>query len=836
MIIFPNTKEHQHLLGGKALALSKLAETGLNIPEWFVIADSKSSSVGSIKEEAQALDTELFAVRSSATHEDGADHSFAGLFESYLYVTEGQLVDRIHDVEKSAASTRVASYTENTEHTEPTTPSVIIQRMLTPEVSGVAFSANPVTGYLDHTVIASVWGTGSALVSGEADADSWTIDTQGNLIEEKIARKDTQHVHCKHSLEGVQSIPTPEERVLAPSLTEHQRLEVRDLAKCCADHFGSPQDIEWAYENGTLYLLQSRPITNLKHSCLSSDPTTIWDNSNIAESYSGLTSTMTFSFAERAYENVYREFCRVLSVPETKILASDAIFKNMLGHIHGHVFYNLNSWYHVLALFPGFSLNRDFMEQMMGVKEPMPDDIVNDILEQTRVSKASDTFALLGTCIGLFRNFNSLNQQIDNFYQRLHSALDLKRNEISKMNLPALSNHYQELESQLLKKWDAPLINDFFAMIFYGVLGSLCKKWLGNESIRNKFLIDAGDIISAEPPRRITEMAKQVAADDELCALLNSSDLNTQDKVNQLTQDPILKNKYLEYLEKFGDRCLEELKLESPSVSDDPTSLVSSIAGMANRIRSGAYKPTASISPPEVPLKGLKRKVFNWVLKYTRQLVCNRENLRFERTRLFGRVRKIIVAMGRHFSSKGWIDSPDDIFHLTLLESLKAAQDTENNHNLKKLVEKRKHEAKNFTTPPDRFQTKGNLNANTPLVQTVPTVPSTGTSNDLNGTGACPGVIKGRVRVIHDPRNATLQEGEILVAQQTDPGWVVLFPAASGLLVERGSLLSHSAIVARELQLPCVVSIPEVTKKLKTGDLVEMDGSTGIVRTITDEI
>jgi pyruvate,water dikinase len=87
--------------------------------------------------------------------------------------------------------------------------------------------------------------------------------------------------------------------------------------------------------------------------------------------------------------------------------------------------------------------------------------------------------------------------------------------------------------------------------------------------------------------------------------------------------------------------------------------------------------------------------------------------------------------------------------------------------------------------------------------------------------------VRGKVRVVTDPRNATLDEGEILVAQQTDPGWVVLFPAASGLLVERGSLLSHSAIVARELQLPCIVSISHVTTLLKTGDLVEMNGSTG---------
>jgi len=91
-------------------------------------------------------------------------------------------------------------------------------------------------------------------------------------------------------------------------------------------------------------------------------------------------------------------------------------------------------------------------------------------------------------------------------------------------------------------------------------------------------------------------------------------------------------------------------------------------------------------------------------------------------------------------------------------------------------------------------------------------------------------VVRGPVRVITDPRNATLKSGDILVAERTDPGWIMLFPSAAGLLVERGSLLSHSAIVAREMGIPAIVSLAGVTRWLKDGDEVELDGSTGIVR------
>jgi len=149
-----------------------------------------------------------------------------------------------------------------------------------------------------------------------------------------------------------------------------------------------------------------------------------------------------------------------------------------------------------------------------------------------------------------------------------------------------------------------------------------------------------------------------------------------------------------------------------------------------------------------------------------------------------------------------------------------------------KICQDRKAEQAAYKTPPpDRFETRGPLSDYTFFTSAAKEEPHDG--EQFSGTGACPGVIRGKVRVVNDPRNATLEEGEILVAQQTDPGWVVLFPAASGLLVERGSLLSHSAIVARELQLPCIVSIPNITTLLTTGTLVEMNGSTGEVQTFS---
>jgi rifampicin phosphotransferase len=230
-------------------------------------------------------------------------------------------------------------------------------------------------------------------------------------------------------------------------------------------------------------------------------------------------------------------------------------------------------------------------------------------------------------------------------------------------------------------------------------------------------------------------------------------------------------------------------------------------------------------------LSGMKRKIFDWVLRNARDRVRDRENLRFERTRLFGRVRSIMVLLGEKLVHNNQLSHPKDIFYLYLTEAI-SGQETD----YRDIVNERKSIEeiyRNQAPPPDRFHTLAPITEYRVFQSALPDTPPDG--DNITGIGACPGIVRGKVRVVLDPREASLNEGEILVAQQTDPGWVVLFPAASGLLVERGSLLSHSAIVARELNLPCIVSISEVTKILKTGDTVEMNGKFGTVTILKDE-
>jgi pyruvate,water dikinase len=460
------------------------------------------------------------------------------------------------------------------------------------------------------------------------------------------------------------------------------------------------------------------------------------------------------------------------------------------------------------------------------VREPPPDEIVRKIIAENRGSRLADSIALVRTCIGLLRQLTGLRKQIARFQIRLDRALAAPPLPIPQMSGGELVAHYRDLERQLLKKWDAPLVNDFFAMIFYGVLRSLCVKWAGDTAgtLQNELLLDGGEIISAEPPRRILAMAR--LTDPALAAILTDHSVSTNKKLAALRKSPDLAAAFESYLTDFGDRCLEELKLESPTVRDDPSSLLISIGAMAGR--EAGEIPAFDL--PEIQLTPVKRLVFDFVLRNARERVRARENLRFERTRLFGRVRAILRELGHRLHADGLLENPRDVFHLELGEVLSVWEATGTTADLGKTARQRRAEFAEYETtasPPDRFQTRGPIHRYETFEDTLP--PATHESS-LVGTGACPGRVTGRVRVVLDPRGARLEPGEILVARQTDPGWVVLFPAAAGLLVERGSLLSHSAIVSRELRLPCIVSLPGITRTLKTGDLVEMDGAAGTVR------
>ncbi|MGE5257765.1 MAG: PEP-utilizing enzyme, partial [Hyphomicrobiales bacterium] len=460
-----------------------------------------------------------------------------------------------------------------------------------------------------------------------------------------------------------------------------------------------------------------------------------------------------------------------------------------------------------------------------------------------------DALRLLIAALRLAANYVRLRAKTAAFRQRLETALRVHGEGYSGAAPERLVAAFRDLERRLLTRWDAPLINDFFTMIFSGVLGRLCERWGLNsgEPVHQALLCSGGDMISTEPARRIAEMARLAATDTDLLQVLRQEDAS--DLMRRLRRFPEFRLKLQNYLERFGERCTDELKLESPTLQENPLPLLRAIGSLAasqtglvawDRAQVSEDNPTPNAMQSRINTalagKPLRRLVFNWVLSNARERVRIRENLRYDRTRVFGRVRTIFVEIGRRFQECGLLHDARDIFYLELEEVFGFIQGYATCINVKGLVALRRQEYDEYLRlekPGDRFETQGIVYYGNRFNGGKNRTDPIGFDGELRkGIGCGPGVASGRARVVTDPAGAHIEPGDILVAERTDPGWVMLFPLAAGLIVERGSLLSHSAIVARELGLPTVVALEGATAWLTTGDPVQVDGNAGYVRRI----
>lgn len=857
-ILWPDAQPDPAKMGGKAATLAQLSHA-VPIPDWFVITPQVFLTTVNAAEQAQLAqdhtsaslampatvkaailqavarldaDSEArFAVRSSAIGEDGTAASFAGQLQSFLHLRREEIVEHVCAVWQSAFTASVQRYQQRVVgQSNPCIPGVIVQRMVEADVAGVAFSVDPVSGDRARCLITAVAGVADRLVAGEVNGDSYCANRSGVV--------QSQTLMGEH-----------------PLLSPGQIDAIVEVLLYVEKFFGTAQDMEWAIRNGQLFLLQARPITTLANTrddqaeaVEQPSDLIIWDNSNIVESYSGVTSPLTFTFARYAYEHVYIAFCRLMGVTESKIESEHETFRNMLGTVNGHVYYNLINWYRALALFPGFALNRQFMEQMMGVKQPLPVAVLEQILSPTPSlgARLVDALHLAGVGLRLLWNQLMLPNTIRRFYQQLDAALSRSTAELQTLSLQELAAEYAKVESKLLTRWDAPLINDFLCMIAFGLSRKLLERWAGAAGLQlhSDLLIGQGDIISAEPARRIQAMATLAAQHPLLVEKLVGAD--SEAALNEIAAYPTLQKEFDSYLARFGNRCLQELKLESPTLQDDPSSLLRAIGEMARRTPPAPEQASSTTDEralatllPEQPLKcWLATRLVNWA----KARVRDRENLRFERTRVFGHARQIFLAMGRRLTESQQIDDAKDVFYLEVDELKAIGAGKALPTQLYELVAQRKNEQARFSAqpaPPSRFSSIGSTNAaiQAGIAQARGTTSNTNfaqanATETRTGIGCCAGIVRAPVRLIHDPRSETIQAGEIMVARFTDPGWITLFANAAGILVERGSLLSHSAIVARELGIPAIVAVDGVMEWLQSGELVEMNGATGAVRRV----
>jgi pyruvate,water dikinase len=300
-----------------------------------------------------------------------------------------------------------------------------------------------------------------------------------------------------------------------------------------------------------------------------------------------------------------------------------------------------------------------------------------------------------------------------------------------------------------------------------------------------------------------------------------------------------------EHIERFGDRTVHELKLETPGLEENPAYVLGlcraylrtdrSVDGLERHeeeIRQAAEARVARL----FGRRPARRWLFDFVLKQARATVRNRENTRLLRTQLFGMVKRIFRQIGQQFAKQGIIADSSDILYLAVEEITGYVHGAALSRSLRELVSLRRAEFGAYAGREleSRIVTRGIVYQNRfPYASAGHQDATGGTATELRGQGCSPGCVRGSAKVVLEPRSETAINGELLVAPMTDPGWVFLMVASRGLVVERGSPLSHTAIIGRELGIPTIVGVAGATRAIADGQQIEIDATRGIVRVLS---
>lgn len=793
----------------KARHLEILKEQGFPVPKFILVSENEEVDLS-------FSERDCFAVRSNFSSEDSGEHSFAGQFLTRLNVNREKVEEAVQEVfasyagsldYKEKANRGKAEYDlkqqgkaerqENTERQENAeqqenieqkkadllVETVLIQEMLFPEKSGVLFTKNP-KGILSEMVVVLGQGLGDKVV------------------------EDQENVLTYHYFPG--ECLYQEGQGTGIGLDEDELKTLFSLGEEIEQLFQKPMDIEFAIEKGKIYILQARAITTLDMHL----PIRILDNSNISESFPGICLPLSESFAGEMYSGIFTSLGRRFL--GKKVSFYEELFQRMVGGFSGRMYYEISSWYDILRLLPFSGKIIPVWQGMLGVSN-----------EEISFSKKKPGFFLKCRIALLFCYYFIVSQrkmkELDKFFQERYASYSKRVDEEEEAQ--ALYQIFLEMKEDLLREWDITLMNDMVSFISTHLYGK-----------KTAFSL---------------ETMKPVRALSALKAVARKHGLDSEE----------YRREKKSYISAYGDRIEGELKLETRTYRSNEELLDRWILD-ALETEETDCEETSRMEKPSEPKQ---RKSF--LYRLAESSCNNREISRLHRTRCFGLMRRIVDKIGE--KTIGF-----DVYYLSLDElkeflfsgkdfSLKIARERE----LRKAYEmlpvlsrvkllgkvdrdplageitvlnygafktkgskvgkgeiagemgKSEKWSVPFSEEPKNFESKGKTES-TPRV--------------FFGRGVSKGIFRGEVLKIKSLQElrATEAKGKILLSYSTDPGWFPYLDMAEGLITERGSLLSHSAILARELEKPAVVNIPKIMEELQSGDIVEIDGDLGICSVI----
>lgn len=789
------------------------------------------------------------AVRSSATAEDLPDFSFAGQQDTFLNIMDKPaLLKAVVDCWSSLWTGRAIGYRMRNGITHSdVTLAVVVQIMVESESSGVLFTANPLTGKRDETVIDATFGLGEALVSGKVEPDQYII---------RAGKIQSRHLGAKalsiHGMAGGGTRMVSESMADRPALKDEDILRLTHLGAKAAAHFGSPQDVEWALADGKLYLVQSRPITSLfplPPSRRGPDDLLVLFNFGVIQGLLGPITPLGRDIFHYLLVSITRTFGSNSTIESEKVIyeTAERLFIDLNGIIRDPV---------------GHKIIRFALPAV----EPASGEAITPYLNDPRLAVQQEPFRI-GSLLRLFRvlgprvldvilNFLSPDSRRKWIFTRVDQILASFKADRDKMaatpeGVPFFLEHVVTTMPKRMFLW----------LVFVVVSGQVAFQGLrrrvadlpDGELLALQVTRGLAHNVTTEMDLALWETARAIRRDPEMAAWFQS---HTAEEL----ADAWLKRNWPPhspesgalgavdvFMTSYGMRGIGEIDLGTRRWREEPAAVMRSLLSYLQIdqpdaapdvvFARGAREAGLAITRLEELARStrggfFKSRQIRFLASRTRALTGLRELPKFTIIRIFGELRDALLFAGKRWTKAGWIKEPEDVFFLRINElKILARGEQPAESTWEKIILQRRaareHEANRRQVPRIIF------GDGTTIYEGIGGTHAAN-AKILPGSPVSPGQVEGVVHVVLNPFGTQLAPGEILVCPGTDPAWTPLFLAAGGLVMETGGLMTHGAVVAREYGIPAVVGVGGATERLRSGMRIRVDGTTGMV-TILEE-
>ncbi|MEH7073051.1 phosphoenolpyruvate synthase [Neobacillus drentensis] len=763
-------------------------------------------------------DEHAYAVRSSATAEDLPHASFAGQQDTYLNIIGKEaILQHISKCWASLFTDRAVIYRiQNGFDHRQVSLSVIIQRMVFPQASGILFTADPITSNRKLLSIDASFGLGEALVSGLVSADFYKVK-EDKIVDKMISTKKLAIYGRKDGGTEKQEINPDQQKT--QTLTDSQILQLASIGREIETYFGCPQDIEWCLVDDTFYIVQSRPITTLFPVPEANDQENhVYISVGHQQMMTDPMKPLGLSFY-------------LLTTPAPMRTAGGRLFVDIT---------------QMLAA-PG---SRNTFIHAAGVSDPLLKDALLTIVERENFIKSAPEDNHVPNSIKSNPTLSSSNFQapiendptiVSNLIKSSEASIDELKQTIQKKSgsdvFDFILEDLQQLKKILFNPQSSAVIKA--VMDASSWINKKMNEWLGEKNVADALSQSVPNNITSEMGLALMDVADVIRPYPEVIEYLqNVRDDNFLEGLVMVTGGQETREAILMYLNKYGMRCPGEIDLTRTRWIEKPTTLIPMILGNIKNFESNASKRKfeqgrhVALKKEQELVERLKQlpdgeqkaKETKRVIDLIRNFIGYREYPKYGMINRYFVYKQALLKEAEKLVETGVIHEKEDIYYLTFEELSEVVRTNKLDYGM---ISKRKDEYKLYEklTPPRVITSDGEIIAGEYKREHLP-------PNALAGLPVSSGVIEGRARVILNMENANVEEGDILVTAYTDPSWTPLFVSIKGLVTEVGGLMTHGSVIAREYGLPAVVGVENATKLIKDGQRIRVNGSEGYIEII----